>query len=311
MKEITHQGNLVKDFEGIKQAAFSHFQDLYTAPTADPIDTNAYPLSLVPNLVPASDNNTLATPVTMKELKSALDHMKPDSAPGPDGFTARFFSRCWDIIKYDLLKMVRNSQIHHKLGGSTNSSFLALIPKEIGASNFSRFRPISLCNTGYKLVTKIIANRIKKILSRIIAENQGGFIKGRRILDNVILVQEAIHSSFLRKEKGMVVKLDLANAFDRVNHDFLFAVMEKIGFSTELIGWIKGCIYSPWVAPLVNGRLTNFFQVSRGLRQGCPLSPLLYAIQASVFSFQLNNCLQDLSLPGLRMAHNVKDINHA
>ena len=207
--------------------------------------------------------------------------------------------------------MVRNSQIHHKLGGSTNSSFLALIPKEIGASNFSRFRPISLCNTGYKLVTKIIANRIKKILPRIIPENQGGFIKGRKILDNVILVQEAIHSSFLWKEKGMVVKLDLANAFDRVNHDFLFAVMEKFGFSTELIGWIKGCICTPWIAPLVNGRPTKFFQVSRGIRQGRPLSPLLYAIQASVFSFQLNNCQQDLSLPGLRMAQNVKDINHA
>ena len=216
--------------------------------------------------------------------------MKPDSAPGPDGFTARFISSCWDIIKYDLLKMVRNSQIHHKLGGSTNSSFLALILKEIAASNFSRFQPISLCNTGYKLVSKIIANRIKKILPRIIPENQGGFIKGRKILDNVILVQEAIHSSFLRKEKGMVVKLDLANAFDRVNHEFLFAVMEKFGFSTELIGWIKGCICSPWIAPLVNGRPTNFFQASRGLRQGCPLSPLLYAIQASVFSFQLNNC---------------------
>ena len=76
----------------------------------------------------------------------------------------------------------------------------------------------------------------------------------------------------------MVVKLDLANAFDKVNHDYLFAVMEKFGFSPELIGWIKGCICTPWVAPLVNGRPTNFFQASRGLSQGFPLSPLLYAI---------------------------------
>ena len=147
MKEIFHQGNLVKDFEGIKQAAFSHFQDLYTAPSVEPIDPFAYPLSLIPNVVQASDNDTLAVPVTMKELKSALSHMKPDSAASPDGFTARFYSNCWDIIKYDLLQMVRNSQIHHKLGGSTNSSFLAMIPKEIGATNFSSFRPISLCNT--------------------------------------------------------------------------------------------------------------------------------------------------------------------
>ena len=150
----------------------------------------------------------------MDEVKKSLSIMKPDSAPGPDGFTTRFFTCCWAIIKYDLLKMIRYSQKTSKLGGSTNSSFMALIPKEKGATTFNRFRPISLCNTGYKLITKIIASRLKRILPRIILESQGGFIKGRKILDNIILVQEAIHSSFHRKEKGMVIKLDLANAFD-------------------------------------------------------------------------------------------------
>jgi hypothetical protein len=239
VKEIFHQDNLVKDFEGIKLATFSHFQDLYTAPLTDSLDPHAYPLSLIPKVIQASDNDTLAAPITMKELKSTLSHMNPDNTPGLDGFTAKFYSNCWNIIKYDLLRMVRNSQSRHKLGGSTKSSFLALILKEQGASNFSRFRPISLCNTGYKVVTKIIANKIKTILPRIIPENQGGFIKGRKILDNVILVQEAIHSSIHQKEKGMAVKLDLVNAFDRVRHDYLFMVMENFGFSPEIIGWIK------------------------------------------------------------------------
>ena len=89
---------------------------------------------------------------------------------------------------------------------------MALIPKEKGARNFSRFRPISLCNTGYKIVTKIMANRLKKFLPKLIPENQGGIVKGRQILDNIILVQEAIHTSYKKKEKGMVVKLDLACA---------------------------------------------------------------------------------------------------
>ena len=83
----------------------------------------------------------------------------------------------------------------------------------------------------------------------------------------------------------MVIKLDLANAFDRVRHDFLFAVMEKFGFSHAFISWIKGYIGDPWIAPLVNGRPTSFFKASRGLRQGCPLCPLLYTIQASMLSF--------------------------
>jgi hypothetical protein len=130
--------------------------------------------------------------------------------------------------------------------------FLALIPKEKGAVNFGRFRPISLCNTSYKILTKIIANRIKKILPVIIPENQGGFVKGRHIVDNIILVQEALHSSIRRKDKGMIIKLDLANAFDRVRHNFLFKVMENFGFAPAFINWIKACIGSPWIAPLVN-----------------------------------------------------------
>eukprot|EP00253_Pinus_taeda_P006677 PITA_06677 len=109
----------------------------------------------------------------------------------------------------------------------------------------------------------------------------------------------------------MVIKLDLANAFDRVRHEFLFAVMEKLGFSTKFINWVKACIASPWIAPLVNGRSTDFFQASRGLRQGCPLSSLLYAVQASVLSFQLDHNQQIQTLPGLRISHKVKDINHA
>jgi hypothetical protein len=253
----------------------------------------------------------LTAPINLQEIKNALDNMEADKAPGPDGFTPRFYKACWPIIKKDLLRMVRKSQNCLKLGGSTNSTFLALIPKEKGASNFSRFRPISLCNTSYKLVTKIIATRLKVILPSIIPENQGGFIKGRQILDNIVLVQEALHSSIQRKEKGMIIKLDLANAFDRIRHDFLFQVMRNMGFTENFISWIKACIASPWISPLVNGRSTQYFQASRGLRQGCPLSPLLYAIQASVLSFQLEHHQQTRSLPGLRIVSTVKDINHA
>ena len=162
--------------------------------------------------------------------------------------------------------MVRHSQSTCRIGGCTNSAFLTLIPKEKGANSFSRFQPISLCNLSYKIITKIIANRLKKFLPRVIPENQGGFIKGRKIQDNILLVQEAIHSSFQNKEEGMVIKLDLANAFDRVRHDFLFLVMKKLGFSPHFINWVQGCISSQWIAPLVNGRSTDFFKASRGLR---------------------------------------------
>ena len=87
----------------------------------------------------------------------------------------------------------------------------------------------------------------------------------RKIMDNIIIVQVAIHSSIESKQQGMAIKLDMANAFDRVNHFFLFEIMQKVGFSKNFCKWIKAYISSPWIAPLVNGRPTGFFQASRGL----------------------------------------------
>eukprot|EP00253_Pinus_taeda_P025142 PITA_25142 len=311
ISEIHYQNTVVKDFDGIKRAAYSFFKDLYSAPEENPIDPHSYPMNLIPKCVKNKDNAMLTAPISMDELKEVLDCIEPDKALGLDGFSVRFLLTCWSTIKKDLLRMVRKSQNCARLGGGINSAFLALIPKEKGALDFSSFRPISLCNSSYNLVSKIIANRLKNILPAIILENQGRFIKGRKILDNIVLVQEAVHSSCQRNEKGMVIKLDLANAFDRVRHEFLINVMKKLGFSLVFINWVNACIASPWIAPLVNGRSTDFFQASRGLRQGCPLSPLLYAIQASVLSYQLDHNQQTQTLPGLRSTHKVKDINHA
>lgn len=270
---------------------FTHFLNLYS----EDKDPSHYLelLANLPSVISQQMNESLEAKVTKDEVKKALFDMDPDKAPGPDGFSARFVQTCWPIIEKYLLKMVQKSQNIQKIGGSTNSVFLALIPKEKGANNFNRFQTISLCNRGYKLITKIIANRLKFILPKIILENQGGFIHGREIVDNFLLVQEAIHSSLLRKEQGMVIKLALENAFDRVNHSFLLNVMCKLGFGTNFINLIQACISEPWIAPLVNGRATYFLKASRQLRQGCPLSPLLFFIQASALSFLLDTKLQD------------------
>ena len=310
IREIHFQYKTISNYEEIKLAAHSFYKDLFTEEMDTLPSLDRYPLTEIPTLINEEDNSKMTAPITTEEISKALHRMNLDKAPGLDGFTARFYTACWDIIQKDLVKMVRKSQNCSKIGGSTNSSFLALIPKEKGAQNFSKFRLISLCNTGYKIITKVMANRIKKILPRIILENQGGFIQGRQIQYNIILVQEAIHSSCQRKEKGMIVKLDLANAFDKVRLNFLFAVMHKLGFHPKLVNWIKSCISGPWITPLVNGRPANFFQASRGLRQGCPLSPLLYVIQASVLSFQLDKRTQQHSLMGLSISPRVKRMNH-
>ena len=115
-------------------------------------------------------------------------------------------------------------------------------------------------------------------MGKIISNTQGGFVAGRQIMANIIIIQEAVHSIMEHKQQGMEIKLDMVNDFDRVNHLFLFEIMLKMGFSKKFTRWIKSYINIPWIAPLVNGRLVGFFQASRGLRQGFPLSPFLYLI---------------------------------
>jgi hypothetical protein len=304
--KIEHLGNQLTAFDEIKKSAHNHFKEIYSESSPNLNPSNMEILDLIPSLVSTHSNDLLMCPVSLEEFKSIVECMSPDKAPGPDGFTARFLISCWPIIHRDLLKMVKKSQSCNKIGGGTNSSFLSLIPKEKGASSFARFRLISLCNIGYKVITKVLANRLKAVLPGIIPENQGGFIQGRHISDNIVLVHEAIHSSINRKEKGMVIKLDLTNAFDRVCHALLFQVMRRFGFEPGVLSWVKVCISAPWISPLVNGRAAEFFQASRGLCQGCPLSPLLYAIQAAALSFQLEHSRTHQDLLGLRIAKGVK-----
>ena len=191
--EIKEETIKHKDFASIKRAAFLHFKNLYSE------EVNATQNScLLDGVLPSIStemSHHLEAKVNMAEVKNALFAMDPDKASGPDGFPAIFLQTCWHIVEKDLYKMVQKSQAYQKIGGSTNSSFLALVPKEKGTNSFNRFRPISLCNIGYKLITKFIANKLKYILPKIIPENQGGFIHGRQLVDNFILVQEAILSS--------------------------------------------------------------------------------------------------------------------
>jgi hypothetical protein len=125
---------------------------------------------------------------------------------------------------------------------------------------------------------KIIANKMKTFLSSLILPNQGGFVENRQIWDNIILVQEAIHSSYSGGEKGMIIKIYMENDFDRVKHSFTKAILKQFGFDNNFISWIGACISNPWISPLVNGMPTPFFKDSRGIMKGCPLSHLLYVL---------------------------------
>ena len=148
----------------------------------------------IPHLVKPEDIEALEAPISKEEIKRAIWSLHPDKSPGPDGFPIRFYRMCWHFIKKDLIRLI-SWMSKGRMGGATNSTFLALIPKEPNPTSIKRFRAISLCNASYKIFSKALSLRLKNIIPSLISPNQGGFIASRHISDNILLVQEAIHSS--------------------------------------------------------------------------------------------------------------------
>lgn len=207
-----------------------------------------------------------------------------------------------------ILQYVQNSA---KNGGNTNSIFLALIPKDVNPTSFARFHPISLCNVSYKIISKIIANRLKPLLPLLISPNQGGFVEKKQMVDNILLVQEAIHSSQSRGDRSMAIKIIMANVFERVRHSFLMAMLTQFGFIEFFLSWVVTCFHCPWMTPLVNGRPTPFFKVTCGLRQGCPLSLILYILMAEALNRRLDKETLQKTIPCIKITHGAKRINNS
>jgi hypothetical protein len=193
------------------------------------------------------------------------------------------------LVGPELLELVEDNRNRGKVNGAINSTFITLIPKNGDPSTFGDFRPISLCNLCYKLISKIISNRIKPILSCFLSNEQLGFLKGCQIIDAIGMAQECLHGIKTKKSKALILKLDLKKAFDCINWDFLKLILAQTGFSQHMIKWIMSCVTSANLAILINGESSTFFCMGKGLRQGCPLSPLLFILVMEALSLLLKS----------------------
>jgi hypothetical protein len=186
---------------------------------------------------------------------------------------------------------------------SLNVSFIALIPKIPGAISLKDFRPISLVGGIYKIIAKVLANRLKTVLEKVISKSQSAFIKGRQILDPILIANECLDSRFRSREPGIICKMDLEKAYDHVNWDFLLYVLRRCGFGGKWCSWIARCISSTKFLVLVNGSLNGFFSSTRGLRQGDPLSPLLFVFVMEALSRMITATVSGGLLDGFRVGN--------
>lgn len=157
-------------------------------------------------------------------LSAILDSIHPTKAPSPDGMPALFYQKYWDIVGHAVIIAIQNIFTHRIFPQGLNDSFIVLIPKSAQLSSFNKIRPIALCNTLYKVVSKIFVSWLRPLLHNLISPNQIAFILGRWIGENSILVKEIIHS--MKNKKGIKsfvgIKIDFQNAYDRVNLQVFF-----------------------------------------------------------------------------------------
>jgi hypothetical protein len=199
------------------------------------------------------------------------------------------------------------------MDGLINATNIALIPKGNNPSCVTEFRPISLCNVLYKIASKVLANRLKVVLPSVISPYQSAFLPGRLITDNILAAYETLHSMHTKmwsKVGFMSIKLDMSKAYDRVEWDFLEAVISKLGFSDRWIRLIMECVHTVTYSIIVNGQAIGKITPSRGLRQGDPLSPYLFLRCAVALSSMLSRAESKGIITGVSTSKRGPRLSH-
>jgi hypothetical protein len=292
-------GVVVEEEEAMKEVASNYFSTLFTSSTGSRMNEL---LEYIQPRVTEEMNDMLGKDFTSQEVVEALESIGDLKAPGLDGMHSLFYKKFWDVVGEKVMDEVLNVLNGGDMPPEWNETCIVLIPKTQDPESMKDLHPISLCNVVYKLVSKILANRLKLVLDEIISPNQSAFVPGRLITDNILLAYECIHY-MKSKKKGRdayaAVKLDMSKAYDRVEWSFLEQVMRKMGFADKWVDTIMLCISTVRYQVKFNGSLSDVITPQRGLRQGDPLSLYLFLLCAEGLSSLLNHAEMCGELEGI------------
>lgn len=186
-----------------------------------------------------------------------------------------------------------------------NHTHVRLIPKTTEAQTVADYRPIALCNVYYKIISKLLGNRLKKVLPDLISENQSAFVHDRAITNNILISHEVLHylkTSTASKRYSMAVKTDMSKAYDRLEWDFIEEVMIHLGFHPIWINWIMQCVNTVSYSFLINASAMGWVKPQRGIRQGDPLSPYIFILCSEVLSGLCRKAQAEKHMMGIRVA---------
>ena len=287
-------GEIISDMKQVNLDIESFYSDLLETKSAGLLSTNfrenfsAFVENLDIPKLSFEESMSLESNLTLGEIKNVLKSFQSNKSPGGDGFSKEFFETFFDLIGTHLLNSYNEAFTKGQLSISQRRGVICLIPKDDSdLTELSNWRPLTLLNVDYKILAKAIGQRIESKLSSLIHSDQTGFIKGRFIGQNVWLLNDIMEYTEAKNLPGILLFIDFRKAFDTIEWNFLHKCIELYNFGPNIRKWIS-ILYNNVESGVMNaGFMTNYFKVSRGVRQGCPLSPLLFVLAVEMLALKI------------------------
>ena len=249
----------------------------------------------------AEKKKLLDTDIAVAEVCEAVNSLQNNKSPGPDGFPVEYYKVFLNKLAHPLTNMIIESLANEQLPSSLEMATIILLPKPgKNKQKCDSYRPLSLLNADYKILAKLIANRLEKVIPKLIHADQTGFVKGRQGSDNVRRLFHIIDAAQKQEDPMLILSMDAFKAFDRIEPIFLFETLEAMNFGNTFIKCIKTIFNAPKARILTNGVLSDPISLSRGCRQGCPASPLLFnlAIEPLACAIRSNSKIAGIKFGG-------------
>ncbi|KAH9763510.1 reverse transcriptase domain-containing protein [Citrus sinensis] len=291
------QGQWCTTPEDISEIIHKYFTHIFSSERG----SYAAVLHYVEPRITAEQNHSLMEPFSPTDVREAIFSMHPEKSPGPDGMNPAFYQNFWSIVGDEVSAACLSYISHCEFPANLNEITVILIPKTPNPESITDFRPIALCNVLYKVVAKMLANRLKLILGSIISDSQSAFISG---------LMHFLKRKRQGKEGAAAFKIDMAKAYDRIEWGFLSAIMLKMGFTLTFVDLIMLCVSTVTYKFPCDGVELGPIVPSRGLRQGDHLSPYLFIICAEGLSLLINHYESAGLLYGVRIARGAPSLTH-
>ena len=303
MHRLNVNGDIITEQKNIMAEQIKFYEDLYRSNKEICFNlTNTTDVKLSDNQVQAMDKD-----ISLQEATTALNEMKNDRAPGCDGLTTNLFKVIWSKIGPQMIKLFNFCYTTGRLNPSARRGIITLIPKKKDPSYLRNWRPLTLLNIDYKILAKLLANRMKKVLPDIIGDQQTGFMENRCITENIRLTMDIIANVYQQGKRALIISIDYEKCFDKIEHSAVEGSLKYFGFSPKFVRWIR-LFFTDFIVCTNNaGYNSDFFSKSRGVNQGCPISPYLFLVCGETMAHLIKN---NPKIHGIKLG-NTKHVSHA